>query len=68
MSIVAAVKQAVEEGHDFWALNLPEQMKDAYYSGYKERRREDKDEFTDYLLMKASARALKEEGIRGLCF
>ncbi len=44
MSIVAAVKQAINEGHDFWMLNLPEEMKDAYYAGYKERRREDKDE------------------------
>lgn len=68
MSIVAAVKQAVEEGHDFWMLNLPQEMKDAYYAGYKERRREDKDEFSDYILMKASHRALAENGIRGLCF
>ncbi len=68
MSIVAAVKQAVEEDHDFWMLNLPEVMKDAYYGNSFALRREHKDEFYEYITMKAAARALREDGIRGLCF
>ena len=68
MSFVAAVKQAITEGHDFWMLNLPEDQKSAYFNGYQEKRRENGDEFSDYLMMKASARALKDEGVRLLCF
>lgn len=68
MSIVAAVKQAVEEGHDFWMLNLPEAQKAAYYGGTMNLRRENKDEFYDFILMKAAGRVLREQGVRGLCF
>ena len=68
MRIVAAVKKAVEEGHDFWMLNLPEEMKTAYYNGSSQLRRENKDEFYDFIFMKAASRVLEEQGIRGLCF
>lgn len=69
MSIVAAVKEAIETGcGDYWMLNLPEEMKNAYYSGFAELRRERRDESSDYIIAKAADKALKEQGIRGLCF
>lgn len=69
MSIVAAVKEAIETGlGDYWMLNLPDEMKNAYYAGFRERSREEKDEHRDFIVMKAAARTLKEKGVRGLCF
>lgn len=69
MSVVAAVKKAVECGFgDYWMLDLPEAQKHAYFKGTSELRREEKDEWDDYVTMKVAARALREEGVRGLCF
>jgi hypothetical protein len=69
MSIVAAVKEAVKEGlGDYWSLHLPEAQKDAYYKGFAECRRENRDESRDYLIVQAAHRTLRNQGIRGLCF
>lgn len=69
MSIAKAVKEAIETGcGDYWMLNLPDGMKDAYYCGFAELRRERRDESSDYIIAKAADRVLKEQGIRGLCF
>lgn len=69
MSIARAVKEAIETGcGDYWMLNLPDEMKDAYYSGYAELRRERKDESSDAMIMRAAHRCRIETGVRGLCF
>lgn len=69
MSIAAAVKEAIVTGcGDYWALNLPEKMKDAYYSGYAELRRERGDEIHDAMIMAAAVQYRIETGVRGLCF
>ena len=52
MSVVAAVKEAVEAGlGDFWMMSLPESQRRAYFKGTAELRREDKDEWDDYVTM-----------------
>jgi len=69
LSFVSAVKEAIETGlGDYWMLNLPDEMKNAYYSGFAELRRERRDESSEYVIAKAADRVLKEQGIRGLCF
>ena len=69
MSIVAAVKEAVEGGLDeFWALHLPEEQKHAYYRGCRELDRENKDERRELIVMKSAVYAREKYGVRGLCF
>lgn len=66
--IVDAVKKAVKEGSDYWALNLPEDYKDAYYGNYAASRREEGNEISDLTVMRAAERVLRTQGIRGLYF
>lgn len=69
MSIVAAVKEAIETGcGDYWALNLPDDQKEAYYKNSSALRRENKDEYYDFLLMRSAEFVLARDGIRGLCY
>lgn len=69
MSIAKAVKEAIDAGlGDFWMLNLPEAQKAAYYGGTIQRRRENRDESSDFVIVKVAEAVLKKDGIRGLCF